>query len=396
MHTVKDVLYGTAFRKIDVDNVLDPDSPSWVRFDPVLGYVPDDIAMKDGEGSRSSIYTFEPTGERKIVNGAGQPCRINTYGDSFTMCQQVSDGETWQEYLASHLGEPIRNFGNGGYSVYVAYRRALRMEATECSGEYVILGIYDDDHIRSLDAARWIRTEWPRRNRRSDGPRPMHGLPWAHVRYDLEKGRFVEKDGICTTPDDLRALCDPECYYETFKDDQIARIFTLRTGGHVDKVDDLQALAEAFGVEVDLTDPDRRAADAARLHLTYGLKSTEFILDEMRVWAEAQRKKLMILLFYADSEIPKLIRDNWRLDETLVDYLNRNNVPYVDVLRKHAIDYASMSFSYDDYIARYYVKAAGAAVFGHYSAVGNFFAAMNIKDEVVAWLDPKPPTYRGG
>jgi hypothetical protein len=49
---------------------------------------------------------------------ADKKCRINTYGDSFTQCHQVSDGETWQEYLAAHLGEPVRNFGMGGYGAY--------------------------------------------------------------------------------------------------------------------------------------------------------------------------------------------------------------------------------------------------------------------------------------
>ena len=62
---------------------------------------------------------------------AGRPCRINTYGDSFTQCHQVSDAETWQEYLAGHLGEPIRNFGMGGYGVYQAYRRMVREEQTD-------------------------------------------------------------------------------------------------------------------------------------------------------------------------------------------------------------------------------------------------------------------------
>ena len=41
-------------------------------------------------------------------------CRINTYGNSFTQCHQVSNGEAWQEDLAAHMGEPIRNFGMGG------------------------------------------------------------------------------------------------------------------------------------------------------------------------------------------------------------------------------------------------------------------------------------------
>jgi len=34
-------------------------------------------------------------------------------GDSFTHCDQVSDGETWQEFLASHIREPVKNFGVG-------------------------------------------------------------------------------------------------------------------------------------------------------------------------------------------------------------------------------------------------------------------------------------------
>ncbi len=126
MITVEEVLRSTAYRKIDIENLLEPGSDSWVRFDPVLGYVPDDIVMRDGMDSTWSTYRFESTGERKIINGAGRPCRINTYGDSYTFCQQVSDGETWQEVLAAHLCEPIRNFGNGGYGVNQAYQRAMR------------------------------------------------------------------------------------------------------------------------------------------------------------------------------------------------------------------------------------------------------------------------------
>jgi hypothetical protein len=51
-----------------------------------------------------SNYTFaQPDGERVMRNYATQPCRINTYGNSFTQCHQVSDDETWQEVLAAHF-----------------------------------------------------------------------------------------------------------------------------------------------------------------------------------------------------------------------------------------------------------------------------------------------------
>ena len=397
MHDLKDVLAAATYRRIDIDPVLDRSQTSWVRFDPVLGYVPDDIDIQDGPDDRYSTYRFEPTGERKIINGAGQPCRINTYGDSYTFCQQVSDGQTWQEYLAGHIGEPVRNFGNGGYGVYTAYRRARRMEATEeCSGDYIILGIYDDDHIRSLDAARWIRTQWRRRNRISKRPAPLHGLPWAHVRFDLDKGCFVEMPGVCKNDDDLRALCDPGNFYEMFKDDQIAKIFTIRTGGRVDNVDELQALAEVFGVKVDLKNKDleQRAEDARQLHLAYGLSSTEYILDKMQAWCAEVGKKLLIVLFYADSEIHKIINDNWRFDPGFIEYLDRSGIPYVDILRKHAEDYKAYNITTVEYCARYCIGAKGAAVFGHYGPEGNFWTAMNIAEEVIDWLDPKPPAYR--
>ena len=76
-----------------------------------------------------------------------RPCRINTYGNSFTQCHQVSDSETWQEYLAGHLGEPIQNFGMGGFGIYQAYRRLLRREKVDKNSKYVILLHVGDDYV---------------------------------------------------------------------------------------------------------------------------------------------------------------------------------------------------------------------------------------------------------
>ncbi len=61
-----------------------------------------------------------------MSNYKEKSCRINTYGNSFTQCHEVSDHETWQEILAAHLQEPVRNFGIGGWSVYQAYLRMLK------------------------------------------------------------------------------------------------------------------------------------------------------------------------------------------------------------------------------------------------------------------------------
>src|SRR5271154_6764824 len=95
---------------------------SYSRYDQELGYLPRDRRCKEGMDGSVCTYTYDKTtGARQIVNFEGAPCRINTYGNSFTAGDQVNDGETWQEVLAAHLGEPIRNFGVGGYSLYQAF-----------------------------------------------------------------------------------------------------------------------------------------------------------------------------------------------------------------------------------------------------------------------------------
>ena len=393
MITVEEVLRSTTFRRIDIEFLLDESTDSWVRFDPVLGYVPDDTIMKDGMDGSHSTYRFAPTGERSIVNYADRPCRINTYGDSFTFCQQVSDGETWQECLAAHIGEPVRNYGNGGYGVNQAYLRAMRMEATECAAEHIILGVYDDDHIRSLDVARWPRTQWYRRDVPITRATPMHGLPWSHVRYDLDRGCFVDVPGVCKTPDDLLALCDPDHYYETLKDDQIIRLFVLELGGEVDSVEDLQALASTFGLDIDLTDPDRQSEDATLLHRTYGMKCSEHLLGRWLDWCEQEGRKLMVALLYSPNAVTDAVEGRPRTDQPFLDHLDRRSVPCVDLLKAHVEDYAAFNLPLEDYYNRYFVHAAGAAVFQHYSAPGNFFAAMAMKDTVVDQLDPKPAAY---
>ena len=104
------------------------------------------------------VYTYDPPlpgakdRPRAVINdGGGRHCRIHTFGDSFTHCDQVSDGETWQEFLAAHIREPVKNFGVGGYSVFQAFRRMARVELGGPEvASLVILNIYDDDHFRNL------------------------------------------------------------------------------------------------------------------------------------------------------------------------------------------------------------------------------------------------------
>ena len=124
-----------------IDDFLNKEVLTWWQFDPEVGYILGNCLRNDGIDNSISFCSVQDNGTRASVIYADRPCRINAYGNSFTHCSQVSDYETWQEYLAGHLGEPVRNFGVGGHGVYQAYRRMLRNEKTQHEAKYNILYI---------------------------------------------------------------------------------------------------------------------------------------------------------------------------------------------------------------------------------------------------------------
>jgi len=392
---LKELLYTAAYHEAEIERILDPDNPAFIAFDPVLGYELKDYYFNDGTDATLSEYLYEPHGgHRKMINCADQPCRINTYGNSYTQCAQVNGGETWQEILAAHFREPMRNFGVGGYGVYQAYRRALRTEETDLAAEYIVLNIWDDDHLRNLDAARWIRVAWMCKDlpRGGKDTYPVHGFPWAHVRYDLDKGEFVELPGLCEKAEDLRKLVGRENYYEAYKDDHAAHLYALTQGGEA-PVETLEQIAEAFGLKVDLRDPNKRQEEATRLHLDYGLRSTMYIVDNLTAWAKEQGRKVMVLLSYNVPTVKEYLEKGERFDGAMLDYLEDNQVTYVDTLEKVGDEYQAFKISVNEFLDRLHVGRAGAQVFGHYNSYGNFWFAHAIRQELVDWLDPKPPTY---
>lgn len=399
LKNIKQLLDAAAYHPDEIERILDPDTPCFIKFDPELGYELKDYDFNDGMDGIRSDYVYERRGgHRKMVNYADRTCRLNTYGDSFTQCAQVSQGETWQEILAAHFHEPIRNFGVGGYGVFQTYRRALRIEKeADLAAEYIVLNIWDDDHKRNLDAARWIRVGWMCR----DLPRgrrdtyPVHGFPWAHLRYDLETNRFVEQEGMLRKAEELRKLVGKDAFYEAFKDDHVAHLYGLTQGGEA-PVEYLEKIAETLGVQVDLRagDVEKRMAEADRLHVAYAIRSTRYVIDRLREWAAEQGRKLMILLSYDVPSVTTYLEKGERWDRDMLDYLEKSGLPYVDCLEKAGEEYKAFRVSVNKFIARHYVGRAGAQVFGHYNPAGNFWFAFAIKDALVEWLHPKPPSYR--
>jgi len=81
---------------------------------------------------------------------------------------------------------------------------------------------------------------------------PVHGFPWVHLRYDVDKGRWQERPGLCRNVADLLKLVGKDNYYHAFKDDPVAQLYCLAEGGEA-PVEASEKLAEAFGIRKDGT-----------------------------------------------------------------------------------------------------------------------------------------------
>lgn len=380
--TFIEYLRASAVSRDVIDQFLN--GPSWAQFDPELGYRLGNYLPNDGIDGSATLSTARPDGARTAFMYLDRPCRINTYGDSFTQCHQVSDGETWQEYLAAHLGEPIRNFGMGGYGAYQAYRRMVREETSDHGAEYLIFYIWGDDHIRSLLRCRHaiIYPRWDHK-----GGRMFHNNFWPNLEMDLDSGELVERENFLSTPESLYRMCDPEWMVEHLKDDLALQLFAFKLGfiRDLDR-DRIDRLAAILDYPMDWNDQENLRAQAGALLDRYAFQATKLVLGKARAFAEEHGKKLMVVLFDPYQTLDQLRRGDERYDQEIVDMLKAEGFTFFDMNEVHLQDFRRSGMDYGDYMKQYFI--------GHYNPRGNHFFAYSIKDPVVEWLDPKPITYR--
>lgn len=362
---------------------------SWAQFDPQLGYILGNYMPRDGMDGSSTFSTVQPNGARTSFMYPARPCRINTYGNSFTQCHQVSDGETWQEYLAAHLGEPVRNFGMGGFGLYQAYRRMLREEQTENGAEYVMLYIWGDDHIRSLLRCRYMLTaSWNRTQDAKEGKGHMfHGNFWSNLEINLTTGQFEEHDSRISDPQNLYQMTDPDWMVENLKHDLALQMALYSRGQiHVVDVAKLNQLSRHLNRPVDLDQKPLARATVASLLDAYSFAATKTILRKAKAFTDAHHKKLMIILFDPYRVTRTLLQGGSRYDQEIVDFLQENEFTVFDMNLVHCEDYKDFNLSVGDYFKRYFI--------GHYNPAGNHFFAYALKHRMVGWLDPTPLPYR--
>lgn len=384
METLTEYLKQSAVSRETIDTFIDPNEISWGRFDPVVGYTLGNSMPRDGIDGSSTLSTAQPSGIRTPRMYTERPCRINTYGNSFTQCHQVSDGETWQEYLAAHLGEPIRNFGMGGFGVYQAYRRLLRAEDSDLGARYVILYIWGDDHCRSVMRCRHAVTHPWWKGRRG---LMFHGNFWAHVEMDLDSGTLVEKENPLSSPESLYKMTDPDFMVHALKDDLMLQLYVA---GSLDPstldLTALQSLAEILGVQgVDISSTETTTQSSHRLRTAYGFAATKHIVRKASDFCRKNGKQLMVCIL-CPTATRQLLHGQARYDHDIANHLAREVSPFFDMNIAHQHDYQAFNLSVDEYLKRYFI--------GHYSPAGNHFFAHSIKDPIVDWLDPSPITYR--
>lgn len=237
----------------------------------------------------------------------------------------------------------------------------MRREESRVPARYIIFNIFDDDHYRNLHG--WQRPRF-RGNRKSTNP------PVPHVKVDLDKGTFIECANPCPTPESLYRLCDLDSAFALFGDDDGVIRFARR------RVLRAQGAANVPRVDFDDAECTRRA-----------LFATTRIVDLIERFAAQGNHKVLYVLSYAAPRVQRFVKEGRRFDATFVDFLEKRRLPYVDLLKAHAADFAKSGGDLDRYLSRHFI--------GHYSPLGNFFCAFAMKDAVLRMLDPPSPAYSG-
>lgn len=185
---------------------------SFAKYNSELGMLHRDRRYKEGINDSYCIYSYDDQDARRGYLYADQPCHIHVYGRAFAGGEQVSDGETWEEALAAHLCEPVKNFGVGGFSTYTAYLRMKQVERQD-PAPYIIFNLAKGDHGFNLIG--WLRLMF-----RSDTDKAFH-TTMPYVEVDPEKRLFMEYPNPCPTEKSIHNLCNADWLYERFQGDYV-------------------------------------------------------------------------------------------------------------------------------------------------------------------------------
>ena len=377
---IRNFLTGLLYTRQEVDDYFADRAFPFSKHSPEFGWLLRDAFFRDGINASISVYHFaKPDGERIMSNYASKTCRINTYGNSFTQCHQVSDNETWQEVLAAHLQEPVKNFGIGGWSVYQAYLRMLK-EEKRTPAKYIIFNIYSDDHYRNLDAWRNIRVN--KHERFIEPPLPF-------LKVDLKNRTISEHPNPTPRKEDFYKLCNLDDTFELFKDDFVTRIRIAhnKSKERNENLDyrEIHELTQTHGIETSLDSNATMSHVVSTYHRECALFSTEKIIEKIEQFAAENNKEILYVLSYPAGYLAEAHGEKRRWDQSIIDYINSKKLPLVDLGQAHFNEFNQFSINLKDYLEKYFI--------GHYNPLGNMFCAQAIQGKLVEMMDTKPVPY---
>lgn len=378
---IREYLSKILYTREEVDGWLEGKLFPFSKYHSGFGWLLNNRSFRDGLNNSWSVYTYRaPDGERIMSNYSNKPCRINTYGDSFTQCHQVSDNETWQEVLAAHIQEPVRNFGIGGWSAWQAYLRMVKEEKNN-PGDLIIFNFYDDDHLRNLDSWRNIRAR----------KHPQHieaTLPYLKV--DINKGLIKPFPNPCPKPEMYYLLCNLEETYKIFKDDFALRIMIAHQKSSDEnpgnKYNDLMQLSRTHGIETRIDEGATLSKNADNLHRDAAIFSSCKLVEMIEEFARQNNKRVLYVLSYPAQYIAAHYNSGLRWDQKFIDFLKIRNLDFIDLSQKHLDDFSGYKLDINSYLGKFFI--------GHYNPAGNFFFAHAIRDKVIEFLEPKPVPYQ--
>ena len=146
------------------------------------------------------------------------------------------------------------------------------------------------------------------------------------------------------------------------------------------------ALTKTHGVETKIEDNETFAMAAEDLHVKTSLFATEWVVKEILKYVAENKKKIPFVVSYPASSIAEYIETGERWDQPFVDYLKKQNIPFVDLTEEHRKDFEKYKVGMKEYLSQYYV--------GHYNPRGNCFCAFAIKDALVNIMELKPLPYK--
>ncbi len=353
--------------------------------DPLMGWIHHEDRIPAGMDGSFAVNTYGPSGARHMIQHADKSCRINTYGNSFTHCDQVNDGETWQEYLAAHLGEPVRNWGLSGHSVYQMYVR-MKHEEKRHPSKYMIVNIYSDDHYRSVYG-------WPgiavgtHPDEILIGAHRRPPMPWVEV--NPSTGKFIEHVNLCSDPEDLYRMCNLDFVVEHFGRGLVLSAYigrrNLRRGLPEYSYDDIRRLGQEHGLDLKVDSAESLRSSIDRIYKVAAIYASKRVVGMMETFAADYARKILYVLSYTSQDLMLSLDCNERVDHEFVDFLESEGLPYVDLLEAHREEFGQFEMTVEEYADRYYI--------GHYRPIGNHFTAFAIKDRLVEMLESKPPSY---